>query len=143
MTKKGYNHMTEKQEFFVVENKGNTAIECEWMELGGVDKLYLDVSDIYKNEGHTRTRVEGCAFVMTGDGVVTDHTALPVPVRIKTPVENIRAYEAVDMEEAANIALEENGKESIYMESPFDSEIYDTVVTNPFKEDIEDEGLVL
>lgn len=135
--------MTEKKEFFVVENKGQTAIECEWMELGGVDKLYLDVSDIHKNEGHTRTRVEGCAFVMTGDGVVTDHTSLPVPVYIKTPVENIRAYEAVDMEEAAKIALEENNAEIIQMDSPFDSEIYDTVLSNPFKEDLEDEGLVL
>ena len=124
----------EKQEYFIIDNKGLTSIECEWMELGGVDKVYVEASEIWKREDQTRTRIDAYAFVLQGGDDISDHTGLPIPMYIKTTPEHMHVFYAEDMEEAAKMAYEENGKEYTPIVCEPVGELGDEIY-NPFADD--------
>ena len=74
-------------EYFIIEVTDAEELESDWMDLGGVSRIFVEPSDVYGGEKAT---VDGYVFLMEGnDGTLYDHSDIPVPVKTTVEMDKI------------------------------------------------------
>lgn len=74
-------------EYFIIDVNDAEELESDWMDLGGVSRIFVEPSDVYGGEKAT---VDGYIFLMEGnDGELYDHSDIPVPVKTTVEMDKI------------------------------------------------------
>ena len=74
-------------EYFIIEVNDADELESDWMDLGGVSRIFVEPSEVYGGEKAT---VDGYVFLMEGnDGELYDHSDIPVPVKTTVEMDKI------------------------------------------------------
>lgn len=74
-------------EYFIIEVNEAEELESDWMDLGGVSRIFVEPSEVYGGEKAT---VDGYVFLMEGnDGGLYDHSDIPVPVKTTVEMDKI------------------------------------------------------
>ena len=74
-------------EYFIIEINDADELESDWMDLGGVSRIFVEPSEVYGGEKAT---VDGYVFLMEGnDGALYDHSDIPVPVKTTVEMDKI------------------------------------------------------
>lgn len=74
-------------EYFIIEINDAEELESDWMDLGGVSRIFVEPSEVYGGENAT---VDGYVFLMEGnDGELYDHSDIPVPVKTTVEMDKI------------------------------------------------------
>lgn len=74
-------------EYFIIEVNGADELESDWMDLGGVSRIFVEPSEVYGGEKAT---VDGYVFLMEGNnGELYDHSDIPVPVKTTVEMDKI------------------------------------------------------
>lgn len=74
-------------EYFIIEVNDADELESDWMDLGGVSRIFVEPSEVYGGEKAT---VDGYVFLMEGNnGELYDHSDIPVPVKTTVEMDKI------------------------------------------------------
>ena len=74
-------------EYFIIEVNDAEELESDWMDLGGVSRIFVEPSEVYGGEKAT---VDGYVFLMEGNnGELYDHSDIPVPVKTTVEMDKI------------------------------------------------------
>lgn len=74
-------------EYFIIEINDAEELESDWMDLGGVSRIFVEPSEVYGGEKAT---VDGYVFLMEGnDGALYVHSDIPVPVKTTVEMDKI------------------------------------------------------
>lgn len=74
-------------EYFIIEVNEAEELESDWMDLGGVSRIFVEPSEVYGGEKAT---VDGYVFLMEGNnGELYDHSDIPVPVKTTVEMDKI------------------------------------------------------
>lgn len=74
-------------EYFIIEVNDADELESDWMDLGGVSRIFVEPSSVYGGEKAT---VDGYVFLMEGNnGELYDHSDIPVPVKTTVEMDKI------------------------------------------------------
>ena len=74
-------------EYFIIEVNDADELESDWMDLGGVSRIFVEPSSVYGGEKAT---VDGYVFLMEDkDGKLYDHSDVPVPVKTTVEMDKI------------------------------------------------------
>lgn len=74
-------------EYFIIEINDAEELESDWMDLGGVSRIFVEPSEVYGGEKAT---VDGYVFLMEGNnGELYDHSDIPVPVKTTVEMDKI------------------------------------------------------